>query len=71
MAMGNASTSLVATNHNAKSSWAGTVLKLLPMTEGHSYCIYHGKCLLWSLSHFYGGADDEDPLTCFSTLQCM
>ena len=29
------------------------------------YTVYHGKCLAWALSHFYGGADDTDPPTCF------
>ena len=29
------------------------------------YSVYHGKCLTWALSHFYGGADDTDPPTCF------
>lgn len=23
------------------------------------------KCLLWALSHFYGGTEDSDPPTCF------
>ena len=27
------------------------------------YAVYHGKCLLWALSHFYG--DNEDTPTCF------
>ena len=30
------------------------------------YALYHGKCLSWALSHFYGGADDNDPPTCFT-----
>ena len=30
------------------------------------YSLYHGKCLSWALSHFYGGADDNDPPTCFT-----
>ena len=30
------------------------------------YSLYHGKCLSWVLSHFYGGADDDDPPTCFT-----
>ena len=29
------------------------------------YSAYHGKCLSWALSQFYGGADDTDPPTCF------
>ena len=29
------------------------------------YSLYHGKCLVWALSHFYAGADDQDPPTCF------
>jgi len=29
------------------------------------YSIYHGKCLSWALSYFYGGVDDSDPPTCF------
>jgi len=29
------------------------------------YSIYHGKCLSWALSHFYGGADDSNPQTCY------
>ena len=29
------------------------------------YSLYHGKCLVWALSHFYTGADDQDPPTCF------
>jgi len=29
------------------------------------YSAYHGKCLSWALSHFYGGTDDSDPSTCF------
>jgi len=40
MAMGDASTALVATSHGAKSLWAGTVLKLLPMIEGHCTVVY-------------------------------
>ena len=30
------------------------------------YSLYHGKCLSWALSHFYSGADDNDPPTCFT-----
>ena len=30
------------------------------------YSLYHEKCLSWALSHFYGGADDNDPPTCFT-----
>ena len=30
------STSHVATNRNTKSSWAGTVVRLVPLTEGHN-----------------------------------
>ena len=30
------------------------------------YSLYHGKFLSWALSHFYGGADDNDPPTCFT-----
>ena len=30
------------------------------------YSLYYGKCLSWALYHFYGGADDNDPLTCFT-----
>ena len=30
------------------------------------YSLYHGKCLSWALFHFYGGADDNDPPTCFT-----
>ena len=40
MAMGDTSTALVATSHGAKSSWAGIVLKLLPMIEGHNAAVY-------------------------------
>ena len=29
------------------------------------YSAYHGKCLAWALSHFYGGAGDDEPPTCF------
>ena len=29
------------------------------------YSAYHKKCFSWALSHFYGGADDTDPPTCF------
>ena len=29
------------------------------------YSIYNGKCLLQALAHFYGGAGDNDPPTCF------
>lgn len=29
------------------------------------YSLYHGKYLSWALSHFYGGADDTNPPTCF------
>ena len=29
------------------------------------YSVYHGKCLSWALSHFYAGANDADPPTCF------
>ena len=29
------------------------------------YSLYHGKCLVWALSHFCAGADDQDPPTCF------
>ena len=29
------------------------------------YSVYHGKCLSWALSHFYGGIDDTEPPTCF------
>jgi len=29
------------------------------------YSVYHGKCLCWALSSFYGGAGDTDPPTCF------
>lgn len=30
------------------------------------YSRYHGKCLSWALSYFYGSADDNDPATCFT-----
>ena len=30
------------------------------------YSQYHGKCLFWVLSHFYGDVDDSDPPTCFT-----
>jgi len=29
------------------------------------YSVYHGKCLCWALSSFYGSAGDTDPPTCF------
>ena len=29
------------------------------------YIVYHGKCLSWALSFFYGGAGDTEPPTCF------
>ena len=29
------------------------------------YSVYHGKCLCWALSFFYGGAGDMNPPTCF------
>ena len=32
------------------------------------YSLYHEKCLSWALSHFYGGADDNDPPTCLSCI---
>ena len=37
------------------------------------YSLYHGKCLVWALSHFYAGTDDQDPKTCFvaNNPQCM
>ena len=29
------------------------------------YSVYHGKCLSWALSFYYGGAGDTEPPTCF------
>ena len=30
------------------------------------YSLFHGKCLFWESSHFYGGVDDSDHPTCFT-----
>ena len=54
------------TNDNAHDATKVEVLATYTKTWQFAYSIYHGKCLLWSLSHFYGGADDGDPPTCFT-----
>ena len=37
------------------------ILSTYKKTWQFVYSVYHGKCLLWAMSHFYGGADDVDP----------
>jgi len=54
------------TTDEAHDAIKAKVLETYTRTWQFAYCIYHANCLLWSLSHFYGGADDEDPLTCFT-----
>ena len=54
------------TNSDANEAKKVEVLATYTKTWQYAYCIYHGKCLLWSLSHFYGGADDGEPPTCFT-----
>ena len=40
------------------------ILSTYKKTWQFVYSVYHGKCLMWAMSHFYGGADD--PPTCFT-----
>ena len=40
------------------------ILSTYKKTWQFVYSVYHGKCLMWVMSHFYGGADD--PPTCFT-----
>ena len=53
------------TSDNAHESMKSAVILDYAKAWQFIYIVYHGKCLAWALSHFYGGADDGDPPTCF------
>ena len=42
------------------------ILSIYKKTWQFLYIVYHGICLMWAISHFFGGADDVDPPTCFT-----
>ena len=41
------------------------ILSTYKKTWRFVYSIYHGKCLMWAMTLFHGGADDVDPPPCF------
>ena len=62
-----------ATNEEAHESMKSAVIMGYAKAWQFIYTVYHGKCLAWALSHFYGGTDDIDPPTCFisNSPSCM
>ena len=54
------------TTDNAHNAMKAEILVTYTKTWQFIYCVYYGKCILWSLSHFYGGTDDENLPTCFT-----
>lgn len=53
------------TNDDAHEAVKLEVLSSYSRTWQFIYSAYHGKCLSWALSYFYGGEGDRDPPTCF------
>ena len=53
------------TNDDAHEGVKLEVLSSYTKTWQFVYSAYHGKCLAWVLSYFYGGAGDAEPPTCF------
>ena len=53
------------TNDDAHEAVKLEVLSSYTKTWQFVYSAYHGKCLAWALSYFYGGAGDAEPPTCF------
>lgn len=51
------------TTANAHNAIKAEILATYSKTWQFVYCIYHEKCIWWSLSHFYGGADDKNVYT--------
>ena len=58
--------SLESENDAAHEAVKADILSTYKKTWQYVYSVYHGKCLMWAMSHFYGGVDDEDPPTCFT-----
>jgi len=53
------------TSNNAHEAVKLEVLSSYTKTWQFVYSTYHGKCLAWASSYFYGGAGDAEPPTCF------
>ena len=58
--------SLESENDAAYEAVKADILSTYKKTWQYVYSVYHDKCLMWAMSHFYGGVDDEDPPTCFT-----
>jgi len=56
---------LESESDEAKERKKEEILSTYRKTWQFAYSVYHGKCLMWAMSHFYGGADDLDPPSCF------